>query len=82
MTPIILMVTDPPSAVGGVRAIRSMPLDDNRTKLSMRTLYGTLWIKYGATSFVRKEGMTSARRTTPLGMLGPTRSRAAERMMT
>jgi hypothetical protein len=39
-------------------------------------------MKYGATSFVKNEGMTSARRTVDLGTSGPTRSRAAERMMT
>lgn len=31
---------------------------------------------------MRKEGMTSHKRTTALGTDGPTRSRAAERMMT
>jgi hypothetical protein len=39
-------------------------------------------MKYGATSFVRKDGTTSASRTTPFGTVGPTRSRAAERMIT
>lgn len=33
-------------------------------------------------SFARKDGRTSARRTTDLGTDGPTRSRAAERMIT
>lgn len=31
---------------------------------------------------MKNEGMTSQRRTTPLGTVGPTRSRAAERMIT
>lgn len=39
-------------------------------------------MKYGAMSFVANEGITSARRTTPLGTLGPTRSRAADRITT
>jgi hypothetical protein len=37
---------------------------------------------YGAHNLVAKEGITSARRTTPFGTLGPTRSRAAESIMT
>jgi len=39
-------------------------------------------MKYGAISFVKKDGRTSARRTTDLGILGPTRSRAADRIIT
>lgn len=63
-------------------AIISMPHADRATNMGILTVYGTLWMKYGAQSLVRKEGMTSASRTTPLGTLGPTRSRAAERIMT
>lgn len=40
------------------------------------------WMKYGAINFVMKEGMTSKRRTTAFGIVGPTRSRAEERMIT
>lgn len=39
-------------------------------------------MKYGAMSFVKKDGRTSARRTTDLGTFGPTRSRAAESIIT
>ncbi len=48
----------------------------------MRQEYGIRLMKYGAHSLTRKDGTTSARRATPLGTLGPTRSRAAERMIT
>jgi len=59
-----------------------MPEDDRAQKRRIRREYGTLWMKYGAMSFVKNDGRTSARRTTDLGMLGPTRSRAAERIIT
>lgn len=39
-------------------------------------------MKYGATSLVPNDGITSARSTTPLGTSGPTRSKAADRMIT
>ena len=39
-------------------------------------------MKYGATNFVKNDGRTSASRTTALGTLGPTRSRAAESIIT
>ena len=52
------------------------------TKITTRMEYGTKCIKYGAINFVKKDGMTSARRTTPLGTSGPTKSRAAERRIT
>lgn len=39
-------------------------------------------MKYGAKSLVKNEGRTSARRTNALGTLGPTRSRAADRIIT
>lgn len=48
----------------------SMPSADRVTKIRMRTLYGILCMKYGAHSFVRNEGMTSHRRTTPFGTEG------------
>lgn len=74
---------DPPSFVTeGVRAIKNMPPVDSAHIIIIRREYGIAWMKYGATSFVRKEGRTSARRTTPLGTEGPTRSTAAERMIT
>lgn len=72
----------PESCSEGVRAMMNMPHADSVTKIRIRRLYGILCIKYGAHSFVRKDGMTSQRRTTPLGTEGPTRSRAAERMIT
>lgn len=55
----------------GVNAIRSMPPDDKAQNIRIRIQYGTLCMKYGATSLVMKEGRTSARRTTDLGILGP-----------
>ena len=44
--------------------------------------YGMRWMKYGANSFVKKDGMTSNRRTMALGSVGPTRSSAADSMIT
>lgn len=60
----------------------SIPVVDMPAMKRMRIGYGTTWMKYGAHNFTRKEGIMSARRTTPLGTVGPTRSRAAERIMT
>lgn len=66
----------------GVRAIKNMPAADRAHIMMIRREYGIRWMKYGAMSFVRKDGRTSARRTTPLGTVGPTKSSAAERMIT
>ncbi|KAH8627844.1 hypothetical protein IG631_17612 [Alternaria alternata] len=76
------MAMVPESCSGGVRAMMSMPHAERATNMRMRTVYGILCMKYGAHSFVRNEGITSARSTAPLGTFGPTRSRAAERMIT
>jgi hypothetical protein len=59
-----------------------MPVVESATKMKMRVEYGIEWMKYGAVSFTHAPGTTSARRTTDLGTEGPTRSRAAERIMT
>jgi hypothetical protein len=59
-----------------------MPQAENAANTIIRTQYGIRWTKYGAISLVKKEGTTSKRRTTPLGILGPTRSKAAERIIT
>lgn len=73
----------PPSVTtDGVSAIMNMPAALIAHITTIRTWYGTKCMKYGDTSFVRKDGRTSASRTTPLGTAGPTRSRAAERMIT
>lgn len=76
------MDIDPPDCVVGVKAISSIPEEDSAQNMMIRSAYGTRWIKYGATSFVKKDGRTSARRTSDFGTLGPTKSRAAERMIT
>lgn len=81
-TPVSFTDIEPPDWVVGVRAINSMPEDDKAQNIMIRIEYGTLWMKYGAISFVIKDGRTSARRTTALGTFGPTRSRAAERIIT
>ena len=39
-------------------------------------------MKYGAINLVEKAGIMSARSTTPVGTSGPTRSRAADRIIT
>src|SRR4051812_10225416 len=82
MTPNNFVDMEPPDCVVGVRAISSIPDEDNAQNTRIRSGYGTRWMKYGATSFVKKEGRTSARRTTALGTFGPTRSRAAESIIT
>lgn len=82
ITPNNFINMEPPDAVVGVRAIRSIPLDERAENMRIRSEYGTRCMKYGAISFVKKDGRTSARRTTAFGTSGPTRSRAAERMIT
>ena len=59
-----------------------MPDEDRTQKIRTRIVYGTRWMKYGAINLVTKLGRTSASKTTALGTLGPTRSRAADNMMT
>ena len=82
-TPNNFSPTEPPSVVtDGVSATKNIPPADRAHIMIIRMEYGIAWMKYGATSFVRKEGKTSARRTRPLGTEGPTRSLAAERMIT
>ena len=81
-TPTSFVEIEPPDWVVGVKAIRSMPDDDNAQNSMIRIEYGTLCMKYGAISFVKNEGRTSARRTTAFGTSEPTRSTAADRIIT
>ena len=60
----------------------NIPHAESTENKRMRQEYGIAFMKYGAQSLTMKEGMTSARRTTPFGTSGPTRSRAAERITT
>jgi hypothetical protein len=59
-----------------------MPHVERVAKMRMRGEYGIRWMKYGTTTLVARPGMMLARRTVPLGIEGPTRSRAAVRMIT
>ena len=81
-TPTSLVEMAPPSIYDGVTEITIIPKTDKRTQTNIRVGYEMRWIKYGATSLVPNDGRTSASSTTPLGNVGPTRSRAAVRMMT
>ncbi|KAL8697789.1 MAG: hypothetical protein Q9224_002143 [Gallowayella concinna] len=47
--------------------MRSIPHDEITAKRIMRREYGTRWMKYGAHSFIRNEGMISASKTSALG---------------
>ena len=67
---------------GGDSATASIPHVDNVANMSIRGEYGIRWMKYGTTILVARPGIILARRTVPLGMEGPTRSRAAVRMIT
>src|SRR5438046_2128897 len=77
--PVIFVPILPPP---GVIVIRSMPIMDNDTSIKMRVEYGMIWMKYAATNFIVKDGITLARSTTLFGTIGPTRSRAAETVIT
>jgi len=76
------MDIEPPDWVEGVKAMSSIPDDDNVQNIMIRSEYGTLCMKYGAINFVKKDGSTSARSTTALGTSEPTRSTAADRIIT
>ena len=82
MTPKSFVDMDPPDWVVGVKAMRSMPDEERAQNMRIRSVYGTRWIKYGAMSLVMKLGRTSASKTTDLGTVGPTRSSAAESIIT
>lgn len=81
-TPVIFVVIVPPLVYAGVKTMSSIPEADSMLMMKILTGYGVAWITYGRRSLARKEGMTSQRRTTPLGTEGPTKSRAAERIIT
>ena len=70
------------SVVLGERATASMPHVDNKANSTVLTEYGIKCMTYGVTIFVARPGTMHASRTVALGMEGPTRSRAAVRMIT
>ena len=69
-------------AVVGVRAINSMPLAARATKTKTLAPYDTVCMKYGASNLTTNVGKTSANRTVPAPTVEPTRSTAAERIIT
>lgn len=82
MIPAIFEDSEAGSVESGDCATANIPAVVRRTKHMIRTEYGTSWMKYGVMTLVARPGTIQLRRTVALGMLGPTRSRAAVKIMT